>query len=740
MRVSFKSFRINIPSAFIIITFLINILLSKLPLTSTLGYEFAAVNGILLFFFGGILSIHQLKKTLNKRSFVNLIHENRFSLAISALIPFVIGLISSIFFGECPIIDGIWFYLVIAVSSLFFGTMLGFFSNAITGKFTYLFYTILFFTIILSPLIELYRNPQIYFYNTIFGYFPGTIYDEDITVDHFLIAYRIFNLAFFIGLVFVSEKINCKKFVVKLSACSIIFLIIILFSALEPVLKLSTDTRRLNSELNKEVFTENFRIHFFDTANKSEIEFGALLHEYYLDQDKTSLNHYSKMKIDSYIFRDRNQKRELFGAGNADVAKPWLSQVYLNMTNYDATLKHELLHTLAADFGTTPFKVAGNINPAMIEGIAVAFENNFDGYPVHYMAKLAEESGYKFPIEKLFGGLNFFTKTSSISYIYAGSFIKYLADRYGVSIIKKLYSDTNFEKYFSKNISTLVIEYEDFLKNYQIEFNKNQAQLYFGGQTIFKKFCPRMAASDVKRAWNNFNSKKNNEALQLFQKVYHYSNSYQSLTGILACLSNEKKYLEAEKLLSKEISNFRTSQYYFYLELLLGDLFIQSNQPTAASAYYDSLLTQQPHIEYTNEVLIRKMILSEGADSLRSYFDKTETQKFEKLMRMNENGINYFSVGKILRLAKESSNLNVNFSKLFREKIKVNDNISRYSALQLSMFFLRKFDYDEAQFFAIKTMDYKENENTDYGYIENLRMVNWFKNNANETKSKFRYQ
>lgn len=739
MKISSHNIGLNLSGFLILVLIIINLFLTTIPLTNTLGYELSVINGILLFLSSGFIAI-KLNKKENEKNFIGLINKNKKIFIIINTIPFIVGLISSIIISKCPITDGVFFYLTITIPASFFGLATGFFSIALSKKYSILLFLLLFFLILFSAAIEFFINPQIYFYNPIFGFYPGTIYDEDLSVDRILIAYRIFNLAFFIGLVSLSEYLSGKNRVSKILASLLLIIIIVTFSYLKPTLQFATDINRLETNLSKSILTESFQIHFSPSMKAKEIEFAAILHEYYLDQIKINLKLGRSHKIDSYIFRDRNQKRVILGAGNADIAKPWLNQIYLNSSNYDETLKHELVHVLGGEFGSTIFRIADDFNPSMIEGLAMAVENNYDGYPVHYMAKLAYQAGYKFPINKLFSGLNFFTNTSSISYIYSGSFIRYLSDKYGVDKIKKLYGNAEFSKIFGKNISTLALEYDVFLKNYQSDFNKYKAQLYFGGTTIFKKFCPRVAAADVKKGWELFNKNNTYEALELFQRVFQYSNSYQSLSGIIACYSKEKKYVEAKKFLSRQLPNFRSSPYYFYLELAYGDLLIKCNDKFKAVNIYDSLLIQNPHIQYTNEVMIRKTILNEGLDSLKNYFAKDETLRYQKLLKMNNGGINYFSIPALLLSAER---INLEMKELFnvlKKMIKVTDPISGYAALEISRLALKKLDYETAQYFAVLALNFKQDENLSHRYIENLRMVNWFKNNAEELKLTFQYK
>ncbi len=734
LRISLEEFHSNISKILIFFLVLINLLLTFLPLTKTLGYEFSVVNGILLFIIGGLQTIIVQRKDF-EIGVIDLFLKNKLFISFSIIIPFLIGFLSSVLNSNCPIKDGILFYLVISIPSFFFGGVIGSFCTALSRKYSFYFFIIISLGLIISPLAEFFFNPQIYFYNPVFGYFPGTIYDEDLTVDRILIAYRIFNIAFFILLFYSSRIIINNSKVKKVLIVLTLILVSSSFSILKPKLFFATDKNRIEKELALTIATNNFQIHLPDTLlGDKENRYNALLHEYFLDQIKIQLKSSFPYKIDSYLFAGKENKRELLGSGNADLAKPWLHQIYLNYNNYDATLKHEIVHILAGEFGSTLFRVSADLNPAMIEGLAMSIENNYDDYPVHYMAKLAFKAGYKYPIEKLFSGFNFFSQISSISYIYAGSFLKYLEDKYGISKIKYLYEVNDFQKVYGKNLDELAKAYLAFLENYQIEFYKNRAQLYFGGQSILKKYCPRMAASDVKKAWALYKNKKYSETLDLFKNVYNYSNSYQSLLGVVSSYSAEKKYGTAAEFLSNQIVNFRSSQFYYSLELILADLLIQTNQSVKAMSLYDSLLVQNPHIDFTNEILIRKSILEEGVDSLKNYFNYNRKLKLQKILSLNSKGIKYFSIPTLINLSNNGNSGLDNLITELKSNIKVQDFSSSYAALEISKYALRNLDYETAQYFAVRSLDFRKDYNSDHMFIENLRMVNWFKNNHDEIK------
>lgn len=729
------------PEITLIFLIIINIILITLPLTNILGYEFSLVNALILFFIGGLLIIWHNKKFNNvKTNFLNQLYSFKKYLLLFSIIPFIIGFISSLLFSVCPIKEGFYFYIIIPLPSLFFGIVVGRFIITLFNRFHYFVYVLTFLLILSVPIIEFYFNPQIYFYNPIFGFISGTIYDEDISISNILISYRLFNIAFFVGLAYLSELMNERKFD-KWKSLLIVLISLMVFYMFKPTLHFSTSFDSLTKKLGKSLITEHTIIYFSkEIKNPKQIELIGLLHEYYYEKVLEELKLHNKPKLISFVFKDENQKRILFGSGKADVAKPWLNQIYLNYSTYKLTLKHEMVHSLASEFGSTPLKVAGNLNLAIIEGLAMAVENNFDNYPIDYMAKIAFESGFKFPIEKLFSGINFFSQYSSISYIYAGSFIRFLIERFGIDRVKEFYNSANFEKAFGITFNQIEKEYYDYLILLSAQLNRNKAQLYFGGKPIFKKYCPRLAASETKVAWKYYNKKKFYEAEKLFERIYGYSNSYESLLGSVYCKIKLNKIFLAELLLTKEIIKFKQSAYLYNLELILSDLFIRNNKLKEAAALYDSLLNQNSHIEFSNQVLIRKKILENGIDSLTTYLNLESKDKIKTLLELNKKEIQYFTIPYIINLCADDIKKLKKIVEFFNDRIEVKDYLSSYAAMKLSLAAVDIGDFELAKAIAIKSLIFSNDNFFNEILKENLKLINWLNNFSDDARTHFRHQ
>src|ERR1035437_735378 len=160
----------------VLILILFNLLLIKLPLTSVFGYEFSTFNSILLVIITGILAISFLKRKENLLK--NFLKLSPFLL----LVPLIISVLNSLLTTTCSLADGFLFYIVITLPSVLIGSAFGLLSFYISFKYSYIILILLLCITAFIPVVEIYYYPQIYFYNPLVGFFPGTIYDERLSV------------------------------------------------------------------------------------------------------------------------------------------------------------------------------------------------------------------------------------------------------------------------------------------------------------------------------------------------------------------------------------------------------------------------------------------------------------------------------------------------------------------------------------------------------------------------------
>lgn len=700
------------------------------PLTNVPGYEFSVVAAVLTSFLGGLLFIH-LAKSSKHSDFKNIFAQNAVLLIVFIFTPLFISLMSSFILRLCPVSGGIYFYPVITMVSYFYGIALGYFSFTISERFAYFIFGGLFFIALFLWVVEIYLNPQIYFYNAIIGFYPGTIYDEDISVTVKLVEYRIWILLFSIFLIFLAELQRKSEIFARLGLFLLMLVVAGGFYFAKPYLNFSTDVSRMKKELRITAITPNFKIHFPENVKKKDIERISFLHEFYYAFLKEEIKPAENPVIESFVFHNREQKRDLFGASNADVTIPWRHQIFINLDDVDNVLKHELVHVFSAEFGVTPFKLSGKFNPAMLEGFATAIENDYDGYGIHTLAALAYKNGFKLQLKYFFNNFSFFTKNSTISYIYAGSFIKYLKELYGIDKIKLLYGNLNFEEVFNRKIEELEKRYFDFLEKYPVPENPNIAKYYFGRKSIFKKHCVRYTANQLKNAWKLYGEGKYLSAGELFNKIYNNSFSASALLGWAKSLREQGEFTLAENILREQIGNFENSAAYYSLELNLADISFLNKKFKEAGSLYKLLYKQNPRLNFKALADLRLKLLSKGKGVLRNYLSGSELDKYEILKReLGKPGFESF-VPTIIVLAKRMDKNYDSFIKYFSKlKFKKRDaETVAFALLKTAGYSFSNFDLLNSLKFLREVQSGNALKHFMNHILEKIDIINWINSN-----------
>jgi hypothetical protein len=516
-----------------------------------------------------------------------------------------------------------------------------------------------------------------------------------------------------------------------------------LFSALflyfSPDFGLSTTQNKLKDVLNRLVRTEHFDIYFSPGVSKEEIKIITLNHEYYYHQLVRFYQTVPKRKYISFIFKDDAEKKEYFGSENADVAKPWLKEIFTIAENYNSSLRHEIAHCFAGEFGWSIFRVADNFNPALIEGAAVAGAPEYDLNNVHYMASLAYHNGFKIKLQSLFEGLNFFGQTSGLSYIYAGSFCKYLIDNYGITKFKRLYNDTDFGKIYRKDLTSLSKAYFGFISGEYKAENRAEAEYYYGMKSIIYKTCPRYIAFRLKEAWNYYAEQNYPEALMLFKEILQLTDNYSALMGYANSLYNTGKESEAISFLKDRINDFRNTSYYYNIEFSLADFCSQVQDTVCADSLYKKIISEKPSRTLFYLSNLREKLLQ--SDSLIvPYLKGSDIDKYLIITRLNKKTYDYFSIPVLIDLAHSLGENYDLFLHLFNQTISVDSYQSSFAVYRLSVYLLSYLDFTRARKMAALSMRYDKDKNFNFILRENFNKAVWLYEHGNEILSSINFK
>ena len=717
-------------SVYALFLILINIYLTQLPLTSTLGYEFAALNGLILCVIAGL----HANSFLHKSEFI--LSELIKNLFLLFLIPLLISVIHSIFTMFCSFIDGLVFYLLIVTVSIVFGMALAFLINFVTKKFNKLIFFSLITLIALIPILEIYFNPQVYFYSPLIGFFPGNIYDEGLSADWKLFFHQLIIIIFSLLIIYfiLKKKILGQKY--KLLFAGVILIVVLVFQFISSYLGFTTTFTKLDSILSKQIISQSLILHY-DNIDSTEAKLIALNQEFYYSELRSQLNSKPSKIINVYLFNNREQKKRLFGAGNADVAKPWQYSIYISADSWQSTLKHELAHVFSAEFGTGLFKLASGFNAALIEGMAESLDGFSNDISIMDLTSIAFNNGYRVDVKYLFTGLSFFKGNSSLAYTYSGAFIEFLTQNYGIENVKEFYNNGDFESVFETKIETAQNEFEKNIISTDQSNQKPMADYYFGRLSIIQKVCPRYIGDRLSKAYQYLSENKLEKAEILFKEINNKTLNYSSLVGLSEVYYQRNKKNEAIKLIFNNYKKFSSTAYYNNMIFRLGELYFLNMQNDSAAYYYKKIIEDNPNHRLNYLCNTRLSLIKKN--KIYEYLNGSDSLKLAILISLNEKEYNYHSLPIIADLLQIQ---NIDYKKsltIFNKTFIVNNLESSYAAFKLSQYMLENFDFVNARKYAALSLRHKGN-NLFYNAMQaHFEKASWFLKNSNQVMGNFVY-
>lgn len=679
----------------IILQILVSLYLHSLPLTRYLDYEYSVVQAIVIFILHGI---HIITVPLRDESLriarLKVIYAPAFIMVILGLL---IGILVNGINGSCPFTYGLAFYLLITFPIPFIAS--GYFLYLQTFRRMWIRVacfvgSVLF--ILLLPAFELFRNPQIYFFHPVIAYFPGTIYDELIEITPELILYRTIVFTFFttisIWVLYFYKNFSVKT--QRLVFLSALFLSLT-FYLLSPIFGFATNNSRVVSVLQSEFTTTHCIIHYDSTSiSRDEIIYAAGLHETYYRQLARYFAFELNTVIHSYLFNSAEQKYALLGAGRADVAKPWLGDIYITKESYESTLKHELAHIFSATFGATPFKLAGNFNPALIEGLAVSAEEEYAGYPLDFIAHQLFNFDSSITVEKIFNGAGFFGTVPSAGYALAGAFLSFLHNTYGSEKLKAVYGLNNFQQIYGKNIRQLETDFRNYLKNCEFKYEKDLAILLFGRTPLFRKICPRESVRITHEIDKALKENNYSDAEKLISRLEKITSGPEVVFRKAILYERNKNFTSLVKLFEKFLADYSESSFKFIAEIRLADALILSGNDSSALEYYKRFINSEYLTTY--QIIASQRLFLYKQNRLKTYLDMNTEERKDFLLDIGMSDEPDISLAYYLLTETESVDEKIFVSLLQKEQLKPT-MFNYFSVVKIYRYYLRKRDIASAK-------------------------------------------
>lgn len=355
---------------------------------------------------------------------------------------------------------------------------------------------------VVGPLYDIGLHPQFYTYNHVFGGVLGPIYDEGLELRFGLFVFRFLTLLWAVLLVCIGSsrmllgsawrrRTRIAMLVVSLSIGSGY-----LFSA---QLGINTPEWYLKSKFSGHKPTEHFDL-YYDSSSVTDrmVDLWAIEHEYRY----SVLSEYLKIdvseRIQSFIYPDATRRAFYTGARVTSVAPVWLNtaQVHVLADQIETVFPHELVHVFSREIGLPV--VRASLVVGLVEGLAVALEPP-DGGPTPQEKVAASRLFNLLDTELLADQMaatlspsGFWGGRGGVSYETSGAFVRWLMDRGGIELFKKVYARGNFKAVYGKSVHRLSQEWSSSLASIS-SINRSafvSAVRLFSIPSLFERDCP----------------------------------------------------------------------------------------------------------------------------------------------------------------------------------------------------------------------------------------------------------
>ncbi|MEO1173518.1 MAG: tetratricopeptide repeat protein, partial [Myxococcota bacterium] len=218
-------------------------------------------------------------------------------------------------------------------------------------------------------------------------------------------------------------------------------------------------------------------------------------HAFWVERLKETLGVEGPDLIRSYVYRDREQKAELMGGRGTMVAKPWLGEIHVHGLEVPhKVVPHELVHVLAAEYGSPPFGVTAHlgvlVDMGIVEGLAEALTPSRSDYDHHYWVRALRVLDRAPDVRRLVAVTDFWRAPPARAYTVMGSFIRYLIETRGAEPVRKLYRNGDFENALGAELETVVSEWERFIDGLELSSRERRAaEERFRRRSIFQRTC-----------------------------------------------------------------------------------------------------------------------------------------------------------------------------------------------------------------------------------------------------------
>lgn len=398
-------------------------------------------------------------------------------------------------FRGCLSADGAAFWLFIPLFSILFGFALG---RAVRysgiKRASAVALTMVLVLAGGGAILQMYLFPQIFFFNHVFGYWPGAIYDQTVNFPGRLVLYRTITLAWILLLWLVPHLSGAGRMLKGIAGVLVASLLLnYALAAQNGILSLPS---RIQTELGGVHHTSHFSLYYSkQDYGPHEIAHLARLHEFHFREltDTLKVEWPEGKRIGSYLYGDEWQMQRLTGAQSVSYVPVWQPspQMHIRKRAIDRTLRHEMVHVIARQFGNRLLNASWSIG--LVEGLAVALTPASSSTLTHDQLVVSNEAYFTLEeLKRLFSLTGFYKTAGPVAYPVSGSFAATLLRAYPVEQFKEAYRRSSLEKGYGSQLEDAVEAWHRRVAGVEVtEDEKRLAEAVFETPSLFQERCPR---------------------------------------------------------------------------------------------------------------------------------------------------------------------------------------------------------------------------------------------------------
>ena len=598
----------------------VSLILANIPLTNLLGYESAAIMGIVVSI---SVIIHQKiqQKTIITSSLEAYYAQYEKGIVVAYtrelqrymvwLLPsFGIFCLNALWVPNCDMKMGLWFWLLIPPVSMAMALLWVYVGRSVSRKWGITIATAVLVGEFFLFLWNLAWEPPIAGYSWTFGWFAGSIYDEALNIPFALVWYRAQCVLLVVGVLLGLEWLWCRY--TSRNSTMIPQFFVLFFAGYGAMRVFSTEfdvghtQDSVQQILGASLETEHFVV-YFDPNSIDEDQ------RYWLQEDLEFRYHelhtffqrdvvaWKQRKIGVYIYPNTEVQQRLMGARNTLVARPWTHQMHIRWTFSSSSLAHEMAHLFTAEFASRPtfLSTAYGVIPnlGLIEGIAVAADWPADEVSPHDIAAALHKANLAPNLLVSLSPSGFWKQPAGKAYQTMGSFVRWLVDTHGIEKFTQVYALSNFKEVYGLDIIDLHRDWLEFITQLPITQDVQDFVEYrYNTKSIFEKMCARKVAETQRVADNFYKQGRYEQAKEQYQQLEQWNPSNWKYPYQIAKIAMEQNVpQDTENILLAQENREHPAIVWSLWKELEGDLAWKQGDFDRAVTIFDSI-TQQRNI------------------------------------------------------------------------------------------------------------------------------------------------